>query len=96
VPMLFHKGTRDAFADIVFMDATSKGLGQCTRPVQIDDDDHSFHIELRSGRTESRALTLILGAIAAWISTQAQAGRETGKGPWRPDTEQPTRARINT
>ena len=70
VPMLFLQGTRDTLADIDLMTKTMKALGQRARLVEVQAGDHSFHVRVRSGRTDTQALTEMLDAVSAWIAAQ--------------------------
>ena len=74
VPMLFLQGTRDTLADIDLMTNTMKALGQKATLVEVQDGDHSFHVRVRSGRTDTQALTEMLDALSAWIAAQTNSG----------------------
>jgi predicted alpha/beta-hydrolase family hydrolase len=75
VPMLFLQGTRDALAGIELMGTTAKALGPRAQLVCIEDGDHSFHVRVRSGRTDVEALIEMLDAVATWIELHARRGQ---------------------
>jgi predicted alpha/beta-hydrolase family hydrolase len=68
IPMLFVQGTRDKMAEIDRMDAVVSGLSSKANLVPIAGADHSFHVLVRSGRTDADVLTEILGAMKDWIA----------------------------
>jgi uncharacterized protein len=68
VPMLFLQGTRDELADLALLRGVVKHL---TAPVTlqvIDHADHSFHVPVRSGTTDSEVMQAMLAAVAAWAA----------------------------
>lgn len=67
VPMLFLQGTRDSLADMALLVATLAGLSFRATLVPIEGADHSFHVLVRSGKTDSQVLDGVLDALAAWI-----------------------------
>jgi uncharacterized protein len=67
VPMLFLQGTRDALADLALMQACAKDLGQRAQLHVVDGADHSFHVLVRSGRSDDEVLAELAGSIANWI-----------------------------
>ncbi|MEA2728148.1 MAG: uncharacterized protein QOF70_2623 [Acetobacteraceae bacterium] len=64
VPMLFLQGTRDALADTKLLVPMIEALGAGATLKLIEDADHSFHVPVRSGRTDDQALSQILDAAA--------------------------------
>jgi uncharacterized protein len=67
VPMLFLQGTRDALADTRLLVPMIEALGAGATLKLIEDADHSFHVPVRSGRTDDQALSQILDAAAFWM-----------------------------
>jgi uncharacterized protein len=67
VPMLFLQGTRDALADTKLLVPMIEALGAGATLKLIEDADHSFHVPVRSGRTDDQALSQILDAAAFWM-----------------------------
>ena len=67
VPMLFLQGTRDALADPGLIQRTTNGLGDRATLHVVEGADHSFHVLVRSGRTDEEVLRELLDTMAAWI-----------------------------
>ncbi|HEY1413439.1 MAG TPA: alpha/beta family hydrolase [Rhodopila sp.] len=67
VPMLFVQGTRDALADPTLLLPVVEALGSAATLYLIDQADHSFHVPVRSGRTDAAILAQALDQTAAWI-----------------------------
>jgi predicted alpha/beta-hydrolase family hydrolase len=67
VPMLFLQGTRDALANTKLLVPMIEALGAGATLKLIEDADHSFHVPVRSGRTDDQALSQILDAAAFWM-----------------------------
>jgi predicted alpha/beta-hydrolase family hydrolase len=67
VPMLFLQGTRDALADPGLIQQTTNGLGDRATLHVVEGADHSFHVLVRSGRTDEEVLRELLDTMAAWI-----------------------------
>jgi len=66
VPILFLQGQRDALADIGMMTTLARELGlQATLHV-LPDADHSFHVPVRSGRTDAQVLAEACDTMADW------------------------------
>ncbi len=68
IPMLFLQGTRDALAELDLLQPMVKGLGRRARLVLAADADHSFHVPVRSGRTDAAVLAALLDAAAEWMT----------------------------
>lgn len=67
LPMLFLQGTRDELAELeLIRQQTSKLEGRATLHV-VDGADHSFHVLVRSGRTDAQVREELLDTIARWI-----------------------------
>jgi uncharacterized protein len=67
VPMLFVQGTRDALADTGLLRPMVEALQADTTLTLIEDADHSFHVPVRSGRTDAQVLHEALDDVAAWM-----------------------------
>lgn len=67
VPMLFLQGTRDALADKRLLVPAVDALGANAVLKLIADADHSFHVLVRSGRTDDQVLNEILDATVLWM-----------------------------
>ena len=67
IPMLFLQGTRDKLADIDRMRALSAELGERATLTELAEADHSFHVLVRSGRSDAEVMAEILDGAAAWM-----------------------------
>lgn len=67
VPMLFVQGTRDALADRALLEALMARLGQRATLSFVDNADHSFHVPVRSGRTDTQVRQGLLACVAGWM-----------------------------
>jgi len=67
VPMLFLQGTRDELADVQLVQALAQRLGPRATLRLFENADHSFHVPVRSGRTDAEVRRELLDALAAWI-----------------------------
>lgn len=67
VPMLFLQGTRDALANTKLLVPMIEALGAGATLKLIEDADHSFHVPVRSGRTDDQALSQILDEADSWM-----------------------------
>jgi uncharacterized protein len=68
LPMLFLQGTRDALAELKLLEPVVQNLGSLATLHLEKEADHSFHVLVRSGRTDGEVMTGILDAFAAWAS----------------------------
>jgi predicted alpha/beta-hydrolase family hydrolase len=66
IPMLFLQGTRDEFATQAHLMPVIEALGARARLELFRDADHSFHVPVRSGRTDAQVRDELLDAIAAF------------------------------
>jgi predicted alpha/beta-hydrolase family hydrolase len=71
VPMLFVQGTNDALAAFELIEGVTRGLGERATLHRVEHADHSFHVPVRSGRTDAQVLDEILDAMARWMLLQA-------------------------
>jgi predicted alpha/beta-hydrolase family hydrolase len=67
VPMLFLQGTRDNLASLDEVEPLCAALGARAILRLFQDADHSFHVPVRTGRTDAQVRTELLDALAAWI-----------------------------
>jgi len=68
LPMLFLQGTRDALADLDLVTQTTASLGKKATLHVVDGADHTFHVLVRSGRTDAQVRDELLDAMAAWMA----------------------------
>ena len=69
LPMLFQQGTRDELADIDLVQALVQQLGERATLKVIAHADHSFHVLVRSGRSDAEVRAELLDTLAAWMGT---------------------------
>jgi len=67
VPMLFLQGTRDELATLELLQPLVAQLGPRTTLEVFEHADHSFHVPVRSGRTDAQVLAGLLDTMATWI-----------------------------
>jgi predicted alpha/beta-hydrolase family hydrolase len=72
VPMLFVQGTRDKLAELTLLAPLVTGLGERATLNMIEDADHSFHVPVRSGRTDPEVHREMLLAVTEWIHSVLQ------------------------
>ena len=70
IPTLFLQGTRDALAETALLEPVIDRLGRRATLHAIADADHSFHVPVRSGRTDPEVLATALDATVAWMRAQ--------------------------
>jgi predicted alpha/beta-hydrolase family hydrolase len=68
VPMLFLQGTRDTLADQPRLQRVLDSLGAAASVHWLADADHSFHVPVKSGRTDTQVREDMLDALARWTS----------------------------
>ena len=73
VPMLFLQGSRDEFATPEYLAPLIETLGARAQLVLFRDADHSFHVPVRSGRTDAQVRDEMLAAIATFSRALAKA-----------------------
>ncbi|MBW8831761.1 MAG: dienelactone hydrolase family protein [Burkholderiales bacterium] len=66
-PMLFLQGTRDELADLGLVQALVDRLGSAATLHVFGDADHSFHVRVKSGRTDAEVMNSMVQAIAKWL-----------------------------
>jgi predicted alpha/beta-hydrolase family hydrolase len=69
IPMLFLQGTRDALADLTLIERLTGRLGKLATLRVLPDADHSFHVLVRSGRTDEQVRSELLDSLTGWIGT---------------------------
>ncbi len=67
IPMLFLQGTRDALAQPSLLVPLSRRLGGGATLHLIEHGDHSFHVPVKSGRTDPQVLAELCDTIRSWI-----------------------------
>ncbi len=67
LPMLFLQGTRDALADLSLIREVCGELGRRATLHVVDGGDHSFHVLVRSGRTDEQVRDELLDALSGWM-----------------------------
>jgi hypothetical protein len=65
--MLFLQGSRDDLASLALLQPLVAKLGQRATLAVFDDADHSFHVPVRTGRTDGEVLAQVLDTLAGWI-----------------------------
>ena len=66
IPMLFLQGTRDALADTGLLVPLTGRLGAALH--LVEQADHSFHVPVRSGRTDAQVLEALCDTITGWTA----------------------------
>jgi predicted alpha/beta-hydrolase family hydrolase len=69
IPMLFLQGTHDAFAELALIEPLTERLGKRTTLTLLNDADHSFHVPVRSGRTDVQVRSEMLEAFGRWADS---------------------------
>ena len=69
IPMLFLQGTRDALADLTLVRRLVKRLGKLATLKVLSGADHSFHVLVRSGRTDAQVRGELLESLVDWIAS---------------------------
>ncbi|MDM0035070.1 alpha/beta hydrolase [Variovorax sp. J22P271] len=67
VPMLFVQGTRDKLAAFDRIEQLVAKLGPAATLLRIAEADHSFHVLVRSGRSDAEVMAEVLDGAAAWM-----------------------------
>ena len=68
VPMLFLQGSRDRLARLDLLEPVIRRLGDRATLHVIQDADHSFHVQARSGRTDAEVLAELSRRTAEWAA----------------------------
>lgn len=72
IPMLFLQGTHDKLAELALLQHVTGALGTKASLKLFEYADHSFHVPVRSGRTDRDVMREVLDVLAAWIAALAQ------------------------
>ena len=75
IPMLFLQGTRDALGDLEHLQPLCTQLGRRATLRLLQEADHSFHVLVRSGRTNNEVRREMLDAVENWIDQVASDDR---------------------
>lgn len=67
IPMLFLQGTSDGLASMNLLGPLLTAIGKRASLSQVKDADHSFHVPLRSGRTDEQVMVEMLDVMAGWV-----------------------------
>jgi uncharacterized protein len=67
IPMLFLQGNNDKLAKLSLLKPLTKALGSRASLRVFEHADHSFHVSVRSGRSDREVMNEMLDALAAWI-----------------------------
>jgi predicted alpha/beta-hydrolase family hydrolase len=68
IPMLFLQGTRDELADLTLMQGVVARLNAPVTLKVIEHADHSFHVPVRTGMTDSEVMRSMLDDVATWAA----------------------------
>jgi uncharacterized protein len=68
VPMLFLTGTRDDLAALDLLRPLVEKLGARATLKVLDAADHSFHVLVRSGRTDVKVIEEAVSEVGRWLS----------------------------
>lgn len=72
IPQLFLQGSRDEFARLDLLQATTDGLGGLATLKLLDAADHAFHVPAKTGRKDAEVLSEALDTARAWMSDQTR------------------------
>jgi uncharacterized protein len=75
LPMLFLQGTRDTLADLGLIREVCGQVGPHATLHVVDGADHSFHVLVRSGRTDEQVRDELLDTLAGWMLGHEQHPR---------------------
>jgi predicted alpha/beta-hydrolase family hydrolase len=67
IPMLFMQGTRDDLANLQLLQPLIERLGTHATLKLFQDANHSFHVAVRTGRTDSEIRGAMFDALVDWI-----------------------------
>jgi len=68
IPMLFLQGIQDKLAALAELEPVCAALGPRASLILFADADHSFHVPVRSGRTDPQVRAEMLTALAGWVA----------------------------
>ena len=67
LPMLFLQGFKDKLTDICLIQNVVAGLEDRATLKTVAEADHSFHVLVRSGRTDEQVQQELLGTMVGWM-----------------------------
>jgi len=67
-PMLFLQGSRDRLADLGLLEPVVERLGARATLHVVEGADHSFHVPVRSGRTDAEVIDELSDETARWAA----------------------------
>lgn len=70
ITTLFLQGSRDDLADLALLRPVIDGLGHQAVLRIVEDADHSFHVPVRTGKTDHAVMAEIARVIANWIEAR--------------------------
>jgi uncharacterized protein len=72
IPLLFVQGTRDKLAELPLLASLVNRLRAPASLHLVQEADHSFHVLVRSGRTDRDVMSEIIATLSAWIGATAR------------------------
>jgi predicted alpha/beta-hydrolase family hydrolase len=69
IPLLFLQGTRDELAEIQLLEPLLAKLGKSASSRLIESADHSFHVQVRSGRPDAAVSAELVETLAGWVDS---------------------------
>ena len=78
IPTLFLQGSRDSLAELPLLKGLALHLGKATTLTVYEHADHSFHVPVRSGRSDDEVLAHIAQTIGDWIGHRRGIPPRTG------------------
>jgi uncharacterized protein len=69
IPMLFLQGTNDKLADPALLQPIMERLCEYSTVQWLEGADHSFHVPVRSGRTDAQVSAQMIAAILSWCES---------------------------
>src|SRR5262249_14023888 len=76
IPMLFLQGSKDKLAEPALISAVTHDLGDRATLHIINEADHSFHVPVRSGRTDQGVIDETAAILAHWLTSAVEKGVE--------------------
>jgi hypothetical protein len=72
VPMLFLQGSKDKLAGLEDLQSVVAKLKRAAILSVVDDADHSFHVPVRSGKTDDEVMAHLLDTLAGWMARKSR------------------------
>jgi uncharacterized protein len=69
IPMLFLQGTHDKLAEPALLRPIIAGLWEYATVQWLEGADHSFHVPVRSGRTDAQVSAEMISAVLSWCES---------------------------